>query len=305
MGQNKIISLMGSPGSGKTTTAVKLAVELSRAKKNVIIVCCDPFVPAIPYLLAAATNHEISLGSLLTAPALSQKEILKACIPVERNEYISFLGYRSGESLMHFPKITRDKAVEFFVLLRYLADCIIVDCSSVFEADLTSIIAIEMADQVLKLGTANLKGISYFQTHNIMLADSKFQKDRQTNVISNVKTGQEWGAVGQQYGGAPFILSYLLELEQQCDELSLFSPLTSKEGAIYTAQIRKLLQEIFPLESEQEERQSGYETVSEKKSGMKKPGTNQPGTKQLGEVRKVKKGNLGFKLSFGKQKGEF
>lgn len=43
--------LPGSPGSGKTTLAVKLAAEIApKKKKNVIVVCSDPFcaVRAVP-----------------------------------------------------------------------------------------------------------------------------------------------------------------------------------------------------------------------------------------------------------------
>ena len=42
MVQNKIIAVMGSPGSGKTTASIKLAAELAEKKKNVILVFCDP-----------------------------------------------------------------------------------------------------------------------------------------------------------------------------------------------------------------------------------------------------------------------
>ena len=173
MEQDKILAVMGSPGSGKTTTAVKLAAALAKQKKNVIVVFCDPFTPVVPTLLPPDAVHDTSLGELLTVPGLTQADILNACVSVPGQEYISLLGYRGGESLMKYPKITRDKAVELFVSLRYLADYIILDCAAVFEADPASFVGIEIADRVLRLGTANLKGISYYQTHTPMLADSR------------------------------------------------------------------------------------------------------------------------------------
>lgn len=241
MEESKVIAVMGSQGSGKTTAALKLALALSVEKKNVIVVFCDPFTPVIPAVLPAHVPHDTSLGSLLTAPALTQTTILKACVPTEKSDYISLLGYCAGESLMHYPQITREKAVEFFVLLRYLADYIIVDCTSTFEADPASIVAIELADRVLKLGTANLKGVSYYLTHNPMLSDSRFRKDTHSTVIGNLKTGQDWEAAAQQLGGVDFVLPYALELEQQFDELALLVPLTQPESIGYSAVINRIL----------------------------------------------------------------
>ena len=64
MEQDKMLTIMGSPGSGKTTTAVKLARTLAARRKNVILVLCDPFTPAIPALLPAGTVHDTSQGFL-------------------------------------------------------------------------------------------------------------------------------------------------------------------------------------------------------------------------------------------------
>ena len=99
MEHGNMLAIVGSPGSGKTTLAVKLATEIAKKKKNVIVVCSDPFVPSVPFLLPMDTEQEVSLGALLTAPSLTQNKILEACVPVPANEYISLLGYRMGENL--------------------------------------------------------------------------------------------------------------------------------------------------------------------------------------------------------------
>lgn len=281
MEQDNVLAVMGSPGSGKTTTAVKLAISLTAQKKNVILVFCDPFTPVIPAVLPADTVHDTSLGSLLTAPGLTQTQILNACVPIKESEYISLLGYCGGESLTHYPKITRDKVVEFFVMLRHLADFIIIDCASVFEADPTSIIAIEMADVVLKMGTANLKGISYFQTHSPMLADSRFRKETHKTAIGNLKTGQDWETVSSQYGGVEYILPYVAELEQQDDELRLFCSLFEPESDAYRKAISRMIQEIFNMQSA---------------SGV---AASTPQTERKAKTKSS------FKLPFARKKGEF
>ncbi len=293
MEQDKILAVMGSPGSGKTTTAVKLAAALARRKKNVIVVFCDPFTPVMPVLLAPDAIHDTSLGELLTAPGLTQANILNACVPVPDSDYISLLGYKSGESLMQYPKITRDKAVELFVSLRYLADTIILDCTAVFEADPASFVGIEIADRVLRLGTANLKGISYFQTHNPMLEDSRFDKGRFQTAIGCLKVGQDWEAVSGQYGGVGHVLPYVAELEQQDNERTLFQPLKAQESLPYNTEIDRLLGNLFGLQT----------AAAFKGKGVKKgKASTQPAPAQAAQPAKAKGG---LKLPFTKKRGEF
>ena len=285
MNENKLLAVMGSGGAGKTTTSIKLAVELSRKKSNVVVVFCDPFTPVPPFVLPAGAICGVSLGELLTSASLTQENILTACIPVESSEYISVLGYKAGESLMTYPKITREKAVDFFVMLRHLADFVIVDCAGVFEADAASIVAIEVADMVLRLGTANLNGISYYQTHEPLLADSRFKSAAHLKALSNVKSGQEWEAVAQQYRGVQYVLPHSPELERQYDEVALFKSLNKKESLPYIAEIKKMTASIFGV---------SCEPVKVVEASSKKA-----------PDKEKKKHSLSLKLLFGRHKGEF
>ena len=287
MEQDKILAVMGSPGSGKTTTAVKLAAALAKQKKNVIVVFCDPFTPVVPTLLPPDAVHDTSLGELLTVPGLTQADILNACVSVPGQEYISLLGYRGGESLMKYPKITRDKAVELFVSLRYLADYIILDCAAVFEADPASFVGIEIADRVLRLGTANLKGISYYQTHTPMLADSRFDKERHQTAIGCLKVGQDWESASGQYGCVDYVLPYVAELEQQDNERALFLPLQTPESAPYSAEINRIVAVLFGLQT----------APAVKEKGVKKKGA--------GSAVPLQAAKRGLKLPFARNRGEF
>lgn len=89
-----MLAIAGSPGSGKTSLAVKLAAEIAGKRKNVVLVCSDPFVPSIPFLLPMDTEQEVSLGALLTAPALTQEKILQACVPVPDRSISACLGIK-------------------------------------------------------------------------------------------------------------------------------------------------------------------------------------------------------------------
>ena len=43
--QKQMLAVWGSPGAGKTVTAVKLAAELAKRKKNVVLVFTDVTAP--------------------------------------------------------------------------------------------------------------------------------------------------------------------------------------------------------------------------------------------------------------------
>lgn len=256
-----MLAIAGSPGSGKTTLAVKLAAEVAGRRKNVVLVCSDPFVPSIPFLLPMDKGQQASLGELLTAPALTQDKILKACVPVPDSQYASLIGYGPGENLMSYPKVTRDRAVEFLVCLRHLADCVILDCTSVFEADVFSILAMEMADRVLRLGTADLRGISYYQSHAGMLGGAP-GTGKYLNAIGNLKAGQEWESAAGQYGGVSFLFPHVAELERQYGEANLWRALTSREAGGFQTEVRKLMSEAFGL---REAGHDGRREAAEKK----------------------------------------
>ncbi len=261
-----MLAIAGSPGSGKTALAVKLAAEIAGKRKNVILVCSDPFVPSVPFLLPMDTEQEVSLGALLTAPVLTQEKILRACVPVPDNEYASLLGYKLGENLMSYPKVTRERAVEFLICLRHLADYVILDCTSVFEADVFSILAMEMADRVLRMGTSNLRGISYYRSHADML-EGRAGTGKYLGAIGNYRTGQEWEAAVGQYGGAAFIFPYVAELEKQYDEARLWDAMTSKEAVPFQAEVKKLLAEAFGLCGEKQ----GAKNAEKKKLVVRSP----------------------------------
>ena len=90
--QKQMLAVWGSPGAGKTVTAVKLAAELAKRKKNVVLVFTDLTAPPLPAVAAEGKLPEASVGELLSAPGMTQEQVLKTCVPCEKHPYISFLG---------------------------------------------------------------------------------------------------------------------------------------------------------------------------------------------------------------------
>ena len=82
MEQDKILAVMGSPGSGKTTVAVRLAKYLADKRRNVILLLCDMTAPMLPCICPAADLEcERSLGSVLAAAHVSENLVKNTWSP--------------------------------------------------------------------------------------------------------------------------------------------------------------------------------------------------------------------------------
>lgn len=70
---NQVLAVWGSPGSGKSTVAVKLAKYLVGKKRNVVLLTCDMTAPMLPCICPPADLEcEHSLGSVLAAAQVTQ-----------------------------------------------------------------------------------------------------------------------------------------------------------------------------------------------------------------------------------------
>lgn len=245
MNNNQIIALWGNPDAGKTTVSIKLAKELSIKKKNVIVVFCDVLLPSIMTILPYVKAENKSLGSILSALEITQEDILSKCSTLEKNPYISLLGYSHGDNIFTYASYSKERAVDFLILLRHLADYVIIDCSSVFAYDTLSAVALEMADNVVRLCSSNLKAASYFTSYLPLLADRRFNVDRHIKVLSKVKENEPKDQIIEMYTGVKYELPYTEEIQNQFLSASLFNELKDKNSLEYKNTIRDLSEYII------------------------------------------------------------
>lgn len=245
MRNKKILAVWGSPASGKTLTSVKLANMISQKKKDVVLVFCDPFVPVLPVILPYLEVGEKSLGSVLSSAEITQNKIFSNCLTLKKNRYLTLLGYRKGENVFAYPEYTKSNAVDILIQLRHIADYVIVDCTSHISADILSTVALEIADAVLRLGSCDLKGVSYFSSQLPCLFERRFNPDRHIKILSNFKDNQPKTEIKECYGGTSFELPYIAELEEQCNTGRLLEMLKSKEGKKYEDVLKTVAKEVF------------------------------------------------------------
>jgi len=245
MGNAQMLAIWGSPGAGKTVTAVKLALELSAHKKNTVILMCDFTAPAPQTLQPKIPTEGKSLGDLLSLPSISQEAILSRCIPLAKNPYVSLLGYKSGDNSFTYAQYSKERAIDLLTLLRHCADYVLVDCNSAFSFDVLSAVALENADAVLRLCTCDLKSMSYFTSGLPLIADGRYASGRHIKVLSAVKLGQDSGEYRNTFGGAAYTLPYVPELEEQFYAALLADELCTKQAANYKSAIRSIAADLL------------------------------------------------------------
>lgn len=241
MTQNKIIAIWGNPNSGKTALSIKLALELEKMGKSVMVIMAEANTPGISTIMPFMDTKDKSLGEVLSSVEVTQESILKKCMTLEKHKNIALMSYLHGENLRTYADYGKDRALDFFILMRHLADHIIVDCSSYFHHDLLTRAALELSDQVVRLTTPDLKAVSFFDALMPLLAERKFGVEHHLKVLSNVKPQYPKDIVASRFGGIGMELPYTSELENQHLEARLFENLTDKNSLFYNMEVKKLV----------------------------------------------------------------
>jgi ATPases involved in chromosome partitioning len=241
MASKKIIAVWGSPGSGTTLTSIKVARELANRKKNVVLILSDSETPMVPVLAPSVRNAK-SIGNLLSLPTISPTDVFEHLIPTQKT--ISLLGYLKDENELTWPEYDEERAKELLGFLRETADYVLVDCSHHLLTNTMTAVALENADAVLCVVNADPKSLSYIKSQQPILNNSKFNSDRQVNIMNNFYANQD----RQSYEGAfgmktSYSLPHLSSLRAQYWEGRLLEPVTGREGKLYEPIIKSIVEE--------------------------------------------------------------
>jgi MinD superfamily P-loop ATPase len=241
-----VLAVWGSPGSGKTTVAVKIARRLAERKKNAVLLLCDMTAPMLPCICPAANlEGERSLGSVLAAARVSLNLVKNNCVTHRRLGSLALLGMLKGENEYTYPPYAESQARELLDCLRELAGFVVIDCGSYIANDILSAVALMEADAVLRLVNCDLKSVSYLSSQLPLLKDSKWDADKQYKTASNLKPQQVGENIGQTLGSVAFRLPYSPEVERQYLEGDLLAELALKDSKAFRKELDKIIGEVF------------------------------------------------------------
>lgn len=183
----KIIAVIGSPGSGKTTVTLKIAQELYCATTSGAVIYLSPSlkIPALGVLFPNYTPDSIfSLGKMLDKTDIYEEDILYHLVTVKAMKNFGCLGYKAGENRYSYPDLTDDKVKALFDVLHTMAGYVFVDCTEE-ENDLISQYALGMADEVIMVLSPDLKSMVYLASNESLLGHHAERAIRVLNINEN------------------------------------------------------------------------------------------------------------------------
>lgn len=246
-----ILAVWGSPSSGKSTTAAKLAKYLADRNRNTLLLLCDMTAPMLPCLCPPSDlDGEGSLGSVLAAARATPNLTRRNCVTHKRLKYLTLLGMRKGENEYTYPPYTSGQARELLECCAAVAPYVVVDCSSYIANDVLSAVALMEADAVLRLVNCDLKSISYLSSQLPLLRDSSWDADKQYKTVSNVKLYEASERAEQAMGSAAFTLPHSDEVEKQGLAGNLLADLNMKDSRDFRDELAKIAREVFGVKKE-------------------------------------------------------
>lgn len=241
-----MLAVWGSPGSGKTVTAAKIAKMLSARKKNVVLLLCDMAAPMLPCICPAdALESNGSLAGVLAAARISENLIKHNLVTFKRNSCLAVLGLLERQNEYSTPPFTQKQVVELLDGLRQIAPYVIVDCGSYIANDILSAVALMEADSILRLANCDPKSVNYFASQLPLLDGPEWDMDKQYKVASNVKPYQAADHIGKVLGDTAFVLPYSQELEEQYLAGNLLADLALKDSRPFRKELERIIAEVF------------------------------------------------------------
>ncbi|MBO5019333.1 MAG: ATP-binding protein [Clostridia bacterium] len=212
---SKLIAVCGSPESGKTTLALKLAQELYYSMKtSVLFLSVDLNVPIMGYVFPHCKESDLySIGKTLDKTDIYREDVMKQIVTVKTMMNFGYLGFKAGENKYSYPRPTEDKVLELFRCMSEIAEYVVIDCVSDNE-DFISILAKREADVVIQAITPDLKCMTYFASNG----DAYLGCADKTTIVMNTTEKDlylPFDEVKNHFKKVQFVLPYSLALKQQ------------------------------------------------------------------------------------------
>lgn len=224
---NRSIAVIGSPGAGSTSTATEMALRLAqRDHRTVLLVFCDPFLPAKGYLCGKNTAQSIG-GHLSQASALTEEDLYRAVFPI--SDWLGVMGYNTGEHSNAYPTPSKGSIGRWYSTVMQIADVVIFDVGSHVEAVLGREL-MALATNTLTVVDATTKSAAWYRHIGKNLRSD-------TLIFNNVRKGQPVDVFSDFTASESFTLPFSEDLQSKLQSFGIFQMPTDRH---YNAALEKI-----------------------------------------------------------------
>lgn len=228
----KTIVVWGSPSSGKTTFATKLACAIYEEYQSTIIVLySDMVTPTLPIIFPNEKSEDMtSIGKVLSEVEITKESVVNQIMTVKSKVNLGFLGFRDGENKFTYPKFDEEKVNTMFAVIGELCDYLIVDCSSSLSNPIAGA-AVKKAGQVIRLASPDLSNVSFFSSQLRLYADPVYRLNEQITGL-NVTSEDIYLPIEDAKKRIPdvrFTIPYCREVKQQMLDGKLHAEVADKK----------------------------------------------------------------------------
>lgn len=238
----KIISVWGSPGSGKSVLSLSIAAILAEGSKNVIVFNGNKLVPALKmYCPNEIIDSKMSVGPLLMSGRYTDSDFACRLINHPGSEYIAFAGMAPTDTYVTYNTFERANTIQMANKMAQLADYVIIDGTSNPIDDTMTLIGLEIADVVIRCITADVKGVLYLDAARSIYRESKYRFEQHIPVLGNVHEVSPVSEVMSVSGQYDYVLGYSPEIENRFISGELMKDFSTSRARAFEKQVRKLV----------------------------------------------------------------
>lgn len=229
---SKTIAVWGSPNSGKTTFATKLAQTIyDKYQATVILLYADNETPALPVIFPNYKKEDMfSVGAALAKTDIAQEDVIRQLVTIKQKQNFGFLGFTDGENRYTYPSFDETKVRTLLTVLSTLSDFVIIDCTSSLKNPISKV-AVKEADMVIRLASPDLKSVTFFVSQLPLYANPVFRLDRQVQGI-NVPDADLYMPIEEaksRLHDPRFVIPYSRSVKEQMLDGKLTEPVNDKK----------------------------------------------------------------------------
>lgn len=211
--ETRIVSLIGSSGSGKSVIASLLAQKLASNSYNVLVIHSDANHKELNYLYTnlESKNHK-SIGEILNSARLTKKTLEQAYHFLNHNDFLAIVGYSFEENQAVYPQVTTKNLDKFLSIICEDFDVIIFDATNNISSEINQYF-LAKSNYIFSIINPSYKSIDYYQSIKSLLKKLNNYAFKKYHIINYNRNSYSIN-LENQLDGVKFVIDYYSKLDE-------------------------------------------------------------------------------------------